>query len=368
MMNDHFYLCALLLLLMCSCGEQAGGGKTSADTTAYYTAADFAAVKKIDAHVHIYTTDTTFVHQAKEDNFRLLTIAVEEPPGMDLQEKTGMAQMRRFPGDVSFAGTFSLEGWNNSDWSRRTLRHLDTVIKEGAIAIKVYKTIGMALKDKEGRFVMIDNPRFDEMLDSLTQRKMPVVGHLGEPRDCWLPLDQMHMNTHRNYYSRNPEFHMYRHPNYPSYEAQIAARDRMLEKHPQLRFIGAHLGSLEWDTDTLAAHLDRLPNMAVDMAARISDLQYLAMKDWQKVHDFCIRYQDRLIYGTDRIADDSEPPAEAKKFIHEAWVQDWAFLTSSDTLRSSAFEGAFTGLKLPKTVVDKIYRTNAENWFRGIAH
>ena len=86
----------------------------------------------------------------------------------------------------------------------------------------------------------------------------------------------------------------------------MRARDHMLEKHPGLQFIGAHLGSLEWSVDELAKRLDKFPNMAVDMAARISHLQYQAKINWQKVHDFCIKYQDRLLYATDILISGSE--------------------------------------------------------------
>ncbi|CAL1518802.1 amidohydrolase family protein [Chitinophaga sp. MM2321] len=366
LIKKHKYLLCPLLLLICSCGGQTTNQETTADTATYYTTADYAAVRKIDAHVHIRTTDTTLVHIAREDNFRLLTIVVDEEPGMEAQEQFAIQQKTQFPQYVSFATTFSVDGWNNRDWSSKTIDKLKMSIDKGAIAVKIYKNIGMDLKDTKGHFVMIDNPRFDEVLDFLTKAEIPVIGHLGEPKDCWLPLDQMQMNSNRKYYTRHPEYHMFAHPDHPSYEEQMAARDHMLEKHPGLRFVGAHLGSLEWNTDTLAMHLDKLPNMAVDMAARISDLQFLAMKDWQKVHDFFIRYQDRLLYGTDRITDDSKPSAEAGKFIHEAWLRDWAFLATGDTLHSSSFEGKFTGLKLPKSVIDKIYRKNAEAWFKGL--
>src|SRR5690606_3379978 len=143
------------------------------------------------------------------------------------------------------------------------------------------------------------------------------------------------------------------------YEDQIGARDHMLAKHPGLRFVGAHLGSLEWNTDELAARLDSFPDMAVDMAARISHLQLQAMQDWQKVHDFFIRYQDRLLYGTDRIADEDEDPAAFREHAHEAWLQDWRFFCTGETMQSPSFEGTFKGLKLPREVIDKIYRLNA---------
>ena len=66
---------------------------------------------------------------------------------------------------------------------------------------------------------------------------------------------------------------------------QIASRDRMLEKNPDLIFVGAHLGSLEWDVNELGKTLDRFPNMAVDMAARMGQLFYQTHFDREK----CVR-------------------------------------------------------------------------------
>lgn len=351
--------------MISSCRDrQMAGQETAGDTTAYYSTADFASITKVDAHVHIRTDDSSFVHQARLDNFRLLTIVVDEPPGIEKQQQWAINQRNLFPEYVSFATTFPVDDWNRPGWSRKTIHRLRKSFDQGAIAVKIYKNIGMVLKDTAGHFVMIDNPRFDEVLDSLSAQGIPVIGHLGEPRDCWLPLAEMKMRSNRNYYQRNPEFHMFLQPGYPSYQQQIASRDRMLEKHPDLLFIGAHLGSLEWNTDTLAAHLDKLPNMMVDMAARISDLQFLALNNWQKVHDFFIRFQDRLIYGTDRIADGSKPASTMASFVHDAWFQDWKFLTGTDTLHSSSFDGSFRGLQLPKRVIDKIYRKNIEYVFR----
>ena len=41
---------------------------------------------------------------------------------------------------------------------------------------------------------------------------------------CWLPLDSMTVNGDRNYYRNHPQYHMYQHPENPSYEELIAAR------------------------------------------------------------------------------------------------------------------------------------------------
>ena len=63
----------------------------------------------------------------------------------------------------------------------------------------------------------------------------------------------------------------------------------------------------------------------------------------------------------DRIVDDTKPPEEMKTFARD--LDDWKFFCTEDTMRSQAFNGVFKGLRLPKAIVDKIYYTNAVNWF-----
>jgi hypothetical protein len=106
--------------------------------------------------------------------------------------------------------------------------------------------------------------------------------------------------------------------------------------------------------------------MAVDMAARIVHLQVQSQKNWQKVHNFMIKYQDRLIYATDQsvLKDGLEP--KISESIHHTRQLDWKFFTSYDEMSVRSFSGTFKGLKLPKQVIDKIYHTNAEKWFPGI--
>ena len=118
--------------------------------------------------------------------------------------------------------------------------------------------------------------------------------------------------------------------------------------------------------DELAKRLDKFTSMAVDMAARISHLQYQAKTNWQKVHDFCIKYQGRLLYATDILVTGSESDSLVKKEAHDTWLNDWKFFTTDEKMQSSQFEGGFKGLKLPREVIDKIYRTNAEKLFHRV--
>jgi len=136
----------------------------------------------------------------------------------------------------------------------------------------------------------------------------------------------------------------------------------MLDKNPDLVFIGCHLASLEWSIDELAKWLDKYPNAAVDMAARMGQLFYQTRDDREKVRDFFIKYQDRILYGTD-IIDRGQEKEPFQKRMHETWLKDWEYMITSNTMTSSLIDGEFNGLKLPKEVVDKIYAWNANKWY-----
>jgi hypothetical protein len=344
---------AMLLLSFYSC------------TSKYYTMDDFATTKKMDSHIHLDSGNMAFVEQATADNFRLVYVNVDAPGSgsLDVQFAFASAQHNKSPDRINFVTTFSLVNWDSANWVDQTIAKLKSDFANGAIGVKVWKNIGMTYKDSSGQFIMIDNPRFDPVIQFIEDQHKVLVGHLGEPKNCWLPIDQMTVNGDKSYFSEHPEYHMYLHPEYPSYDDQIDARDRFLERHPNLRFVGAHLGSLEWSVDELAKRLDKFPNMAVDMAERICHFQYQSQKDSKKVRNFILKYQDRLIYGTDFYLDATSNIAESKAHWHEVWLSDWKYFATSEKMTVTSVDGEIGGLKLPKEVVDKIYYKNAAKWF-----
>jgi hypothetical protein len=333
----------------------------------FYGTGDFQSVLKIDSHAHIDTDKGVFEKQAVADNFRLLTINVDISDSVAVikQHEQALESVKNFPKNVNYIATFYFDtaGFGTDGWSRKIIAHLEKDIAGGAIAVKIWKNIGMKERDRTGRFIMVDDPALDPVINYIISRHLPVTGHLGEPRNCWLPLDKMTVSGDSSYFAENPQYHMFLHPDFPSYEAQIDARDHLLEKHPDLTFIGCHLGSLEWSVVELAKRLDKFPNMAVDMAARICHLQYQAMTDRKKVRDFCIKYQDRLLYGTDLSEEGAGTNEELAKNMHSTWTEDWKFFVTADKMTCRSFRGEFEGLQLPKEVVRKIYSENAIKWY-----
>ena len=346
----------ILILMTYSCGER------------YYSEADFVKVLKVDSHFHISSDREISEEQAARDNMVLITINVDHSRAEDIQAQLDLAlnSVKKHPGRVFYEPTFFFDtaGWGTEQWSKKIIAELDRGISEGAVGVKVWKNIGMTVRDRTGKFIMIDDPGLKPVFDYIAGRGLPVTGHLGEPRNCWLPLEQMTIKGDRNYFTENPQYHMFIHPEYPSYEDQINARDHLLELHPGMKFIGCHLASLEYDVDELAKRLDKFPDLAVDMAARISHLQYQTVKDRKKIRNFCIKYQDRLLYGTDLSDEWAKTPEELAGTLHNTWAADWKYFVTDEELSSGQFDGKYRGLKLPAEVVDKIFHGNAIKWYK----
>ncbi len=340
------------LLFFCSCSNK------------YYSEQDFYTTKKIDSHIHVRTTNDSIANQAKADNFQLITINVNNTDStLQVQKAFTKYQVKANPNQILWVDAFSMKNWDSPNWAEETIASLKESFANGALGIKIWKNIGMAEKDKNGKLIMIDHPRFDPVIEFVIAQNKTILGHLGEPKNCWLPLEQMTVNNDRNYFKANPRFHMFLHPEMPTYENQIDARDKFLAKHPDMRFVGAHLGSLEYNVDSLAKRLDKFPNMAVDVAERLGHLQVQSQKEYKKIRNFILKYQDRIIYGSDLVLWNTTDPIQAKERFHKRWLEEWDYFTTDHKMTVEQVNGEFSGLKLPKKVVNKIYFSNAVKWF-----
>ena len=337
----------------------------------YYGIEDFSSVRKFDAHVHVNASASAFLEVARADNFELLSINVDYPdfPSLALQEAVAVQAAALDPDRFHFATTFSMHGWEAEGWTTATNLQLDAAVKAGAIAVKTWKNIGMSVRTAKGALLMIDDPRLDPVFAHVLELRIPLIAHVGEPRNCWLPLEKMTTENDRSYFREHPEYHMYLHPELPSYEAQLAARDNRLTRTPGLVFVGAHLASLEWSVERIGAFLEANPLAVVDMAARMTQVQYQSHESRRKVRDFFIRYQDRILYGSDLTLDPAADPATFRQEAHDFWLSDWTYLATGKKRRINDLAAFVVGLKLPRTVIDKIYWANARRTFfpqRGV--
>lgn len=333
-----------------------------------YTMADYESVPKIDAHLHLHGLEQgPFLDLARKANFRALTINVDYPdfPALDQQQRVASQLHHAHPATVGWIASFSADNLQQAAWIPATLHRLDAALQDGAVGVKVWKNIGMSVRDAQGRLVMVDDARIKPLFDAFEARDVLLVGHQGEPHNCWLPLEKMTVKNDREYFRNHPQYHMYLQPGMPSYVEQMGARDRLLAAHPRLRFVGVHMASLEWSVDELARFLDRNPTANVDIAARIGQIQHQSQRDRDKVRRFFIAYQDRLMYGSDLAQSSEQSQAAFVADLDGVWRRDWRYFNTGDELTTPDLDGTVRGLALPKAVADKLFRTNAERVFRG---
>ena len=324
----------------------------------------FSALAPIDVHAHVFKNDPAFAAMLRRLNLRILDVCVvdkhdrgyeEAPP----QNRTAREIMHSTSGRAAWCSTFDPQDFEKPGFASQSTKVLNDTFAEGAVAVKIYKSIGMELKKHDGSYLMPDDPVFSPIFADIVAHGRTVLAHIAEPTSSWRPLDPA--NPDYSYYKDNPDWFMYLHPDHPSKETILAARDHMLANNPGLRVIGCHLGSMEVDVNDIAQHLDRYPNFAVDTAARVI---YLMRQPPEKVRAFLTRYQDRVVYGTDLDLMAWSDTSTTLRHWQEEYLRDWKYFATDSWVD---YDGKkYRGLKLPAPVLRKLYRENAAHWVPGI--
>ncbi len=347
-----------LLLLSCSGAEEPPQSRAPA----------FEEILKIDVHSHIFEDIPEFVDMMKRINLRIINICTRgnNLENLRLMEQRAEEISAKYPGQFYFASTFDLTRRNEPDYHEQVTQWLDASYEAGAVMTKIWKEVGMEMKTPDGAYLMPDDPLLDPVHAHIASRGKPLLAHLAEPVAAWLPLDPE--NVHYGYYSNNPEWHLYGKEGYPTHAEILAARDRIIEKHPDLIFIGAHLGSMSHDVDEIAKSLDKYPNFYVECSARTRDL---TRQPAEKVRNFFLKYQDRIMYGVDlvRIPERDGPTPPEKRAAYAASIEDRYRLDYAYYAGSTPVEIAgktVEALALPREVLDKFYHRNAQRIIPGL--
>src|SRR5438093_6862950 len=115
------------------------------------------AFGRIDAHTHIHRSTPALIFNMEKYNWRALSICVWEQfddrmfdtkvsPGFKTLDELHQATAkihRESNGRVAWAATIDARGFESPDFSERTIASLQQCFKDGAIAVKIWKIIGM---------------------------------------------------------------------------------------------------------------------------------------------------------------------------------------------------------------------------------
>lgn len=327
-------------------------------------AARAVAFGRIDAHAHFFAEAKPALDLLERLNLTAVNICVVDrhDPGYETvepQQRMARHLAEAARGRLPWIATFDDAGFAEPGFAARALAEVDRALAEGAHGVKVYKSLGMELRGGDGRYLLPDDAAFEPVFTGLARRGTTVYAHIGEPIAAWEPLDPK--SPDYDYYKNAPAWHVHGRPGMPSKEQILEARDRLLAKHPTLKVIGCHLGSMEEDVDAIARRLDRYPNFVVDTAARVT---HLTLQPREKVRAFLIKYQDRVLYGTDMgIMPGQDPDATARRLESE-YGRDWTYFATAQAIEVDGRK--VEGLALPEPVLRRLFRDNALRWVPGI--
>jgi len=237
----------------------------------------------------------------------------------------------------------NFENLDDEGWPQNELTILEEGVKNGVKGLKVYKGLGLTDKDNEGNRITVDDPRLDPIWAKCGELGIPVLIHSGEPNSFWNPKDK----HNERWLELKQEPDRYRSPEkYPSFEQIMAEQHNVFRKHPQTKFIDAHLGWFGNDLERLGKLFDEMPNVYTELGAVLAELgrQPKFARAW------LIKYQDRVLFGKDTYKKE-----EYYTYFRVLETGDEYF----DYYRKRHAHWKMYGLELPDSVLRKIYFENA---------
>ncbi len=241
------------------------------------------------------------------------------------------------------------------DFISKWVKFLEEANESGAAGLKVFKDLGLTIRDKSGKIVPIDDSRLDPIWEKCGELGMPVLIHAADPLAFFEPIDRF--NERIMQLGRHPDWSFYG-PEFPSREEVIRQRNHILEKHPRTTFIGAHIGNSAEDLSHIAEVLDEYPNFVVDISGRVAELgrqPYTARR-------FFLDYSDRILFGTDRYPGRVNQPRH-RIYYRFLETQDEYFDYHEHDFPPTG-EWKIYGVFLPDSVLEKVYHLNADRIFR----
>jgi predicted TIM-barrel fold metal-dependent hydrolase len=256
----------------------------------------------------------------------------------------------RHPTRFMVFANIDFAGFGSGGWSERAAAQLERDVKNGAQGLKIYKTLGMELRDASGRRVPTDDARLDAVWRKAGELKIPVLIHTGDPAPFWQPHDR---NNERWLELKEVPARIRPPDKYPPFDSIMAEQHRVFGKHPNTIFINAHLGWYGNNLGKLGELLDRYPNMYTEIGAVLAELG----RQPRAARAFLTKYQDRVLFGKDSYA-----PAEYHTYFRVLETADEYF----DYYRRRHAFWKMYGLDLPDDVLKKLYYKNALRIIPGI--
>ncbi|NWF83513.1 MAG: amidohydrolase family protein [Bryobacteraceae bacterium] len=229
----------------------------------------------------------------------------------------------------------------------------------GAVGLKILKNLGLVVREegRQGPLVKVDDARFDPMWAAAGKLGMPVFIHTSDPDAFFTPIDRF--NERWDELGNHPNWSFYG-KDYPPKSELLAARNRVIERHPKTTFVCLHVANHPENLDDVTGWLKRYPNMHVEIGARIGELG----RQPRRARRFFEEFEDRIMFGTDATPDGkSVPQQDLTPALYHIYFR---FLETLDEYFDYAPsptppQGRWRiyGIGLPDRILKKLYHDNA---------
>ena len=270
---------------------------------------------------------------------------------MDLNLSKSINNVKKnYPERFGVFVNLDLSKIGRKDFKLNTEKYLLNASKIGATGLKIYKNLGLNLKDGEGNRVKVDDDRLQFIWEKCAELNLPVLIHSGEPIAFFQNIDKYNerwLHAKQRPSSFRPS------DKYPSFEVVMSEQYNMFKKNPKTTFINAHMGWYGNNLSKLDQQLIDLPNVYVEFGAVINELGRQPVS----ARKFFIKHQDRILFGKDN-------------YNKEEYYLYFQVLETSDEyieyFRKRHGLWRLYGLNLPDSVLKKVYHQNALKIFPSI--
>ena len=258
---------------------------------------------------------------------------------------------KTFPNRFAIFTNVDFSKMDEIGWTEKAVAKLaDDVKNHGAKGLKIYKSLGFSVKDRD-KLVPVDDARIDPIWAKCGELGIPVIIHTADPAPFWQPVDSynerwLELKTHKGRKRETSKGDF-------SWEQLIEQQHNIFRKHPKTTFINAHMGWYPNNLAKLDSLMDVFPNMYVEIGAVIAELG----RQPRAAKKFFEKRQDKVLFGKD-----SYVPDEYETYFRVLETEDEYFPYHK---KYHAFWKMY-GIGLSDAILKKVYYKNALRIIPGL--
>lgn len=243
----------------------------------------------------------------------------------------------------------------SGDLGRTAAGSLRDSVRAGAKGIKVWKDLGLHVRDDRGHLILPDDSRLSPLWEAAADERIPVFIHTADPVAFFEPIDER--NERYEELHAHPEW-SFADPSFPRFDRLIDSLEATVAANPATTFVGVHVGGYAENLGRVGAMLDAYANYHVDIAARVAELG----RQPRATRELILMHPDRVLFGIDEFPPDRENYAIYFRFLETA---DEHFPHSTEEVPLMG-RWAISGLDLPDDVLRKVYADSALRLVTGL--